>query len=494
MCLCILLVGCGRNMTMPVDTEHSGEILMNIHCASCHLLPKPENLDKTTWKSYILPRMGYMLGFRDQPDSSLIAFKDYGMGKKLGEKSPYLVNKTPKLSYNDWQRLQDYILDHAPNKLFGERPKIMDYTDLFEGKKVEMPFDRPATMLTAFVSPGHLISTDSNRGGILMHYNEKLELYKYDSLGINIVQAQKHDDTYWLTHMGLSFEATDDPNGFISNYFEDEKKPLVKVIENLTRPVHVAYGDLTGNGDIELVISEFGKWTGKLSWWKKINGKYERTDLMDMPGAIRSEIIDLNNDGKNDVVALFGQGDEAIYVFHNQGNGKFLTEKILSFPPTYGSTYFTMVDYNKDGFKDIIYTAGDNGDYPFIPKPYHGIRIFLNNGRNQFEESLFIPLYGVYKTIFGDFDRDGDQDFVAISYFPNHQDESFVFLENDGVENFTPKLINNKVSGRYLTMDSMDFDSDGDEDLVLGSYDWGQNSYNKGYIVPLVYLKNTSID
>jgi hypothetical protein len=438
--------------------------------------------------------MGYMMGFRHQPDSLLIAFTDYGKGKKIGEKSPYLTAKTPKLSQNDWKRLQDYILDLAPKKLPGERPKITEHTDLFQVQKIEMPFVRPATTLTSFISPGHIISADANRGGVLMHYNEKLELYKYDSLGINIVQAQKHNGIYWLTHMGLSFEATDDPNGFISNYSEERNNSPIKVIENLTRPVHVAYGNVSGNGGTELIVSEFGKWTGKLSWWKKVNGKYERTDLIDLPGAIRSEIVDLNKDGKNDIVALFGQADEAIYVFYNQGNGKFSTEKILSFPPTYGSTYFTMTDYDKDGFQDIIYTAGDNGDYPFIPKPYHGIRVFLNNGQNRFEKGVFIPLYGVYKTIFGDFDLDGYRDFVAICYFPNHDNESFVFLQNDGKDNFAPTLLNSESFGQWLTMDDLDFDVDGDKDLVLGAYDWGQNSKNNGYIVPLLYLRNTSID
>ena len=340
MYLPIVLIGCTQKPKHPQDTTLSGKLLMNLHCSPCHLLPNPEHLDKTTWGSYILPRMGYMLGIRDQPDSLLIAFTDYGEGKRIGEaSSPYLTAKEPKLSLNDWQRFQDYIIRLAPEKLAQNNPEVMGDTDLFQIQKVEMPFPRPATTLTTFIAPGHIISADANRGGILMHYDKNVAAYKYDSVGTNVVHLEKRDSIYWLTHMGLSFTATDDPNGFISNYLEDGT--ITKVVENLTRPVHVAYGDLTGKGNTELVVSEFGKWTGKLSWWKKKGEKYVRTDLINLPGAIRSEIVDLNKDGKNDVVALFGQGDEAIYACYNQGDGKFIIEKILQFPPTYGSTYFT---------------------------------------------------------------------------------------------------------------------------------------------------------
>lgn len=466
---------------------------MNVHCSSCHLLPNPENLDKLTWRLHVLPRMGYMLGFRNQPDSAIVAFDDLGEGKNISEKtSPYLSVKTPQLSTESWQRLQDYIIGLAPEKLPKKEPKINAYTKLFEVQKIKMPFIRPATTFAKFMAPGHLISADANNGGILMHFNAKMQLYKSDSVGINMVHIDKHDDGYWLTHMGNSFIATDEPNGYVMRY--SENTGFEKVIDNLTRPVHVAYGDLTGNGDTEMIISEFGKWTGKLSWWKKKNGKYGAMSLINLPGAIRSEIVDLNRDGKNDVIALFGQGDEAVYVFYNQGNGKFVHEKILQFPATYGSSYFKMIDYNQDGFLDILHTAGDNGDYEPIAKPYHGIRVFLNDGHNQFKEKLFIPIYGVYKAIAEDFDLDGDIDFAAISYFPKYNREYFVFKENLGNDWFMPKLVKELDVGRWLTMDSFDYDGDGDKDLVLGWYDWEQKSIHNGHIEPLVYLKNTSLN
>jgi len=41
-------------------------------------------------------------------------------------------------------------------------------------------------------------------------------------------------------------------------------------------------------------------------------------------------------------------------LFTNKGNGKFQQEEVVRFPPIYGSSFFELVDLNKDGHPDII--------------------------------------------------------------------------------------------------------------------------------------------
>ena len=105
----------------------------------------------------------------------------------------------------------------------------------------------------------------------------------------------------------------------------------------------------------------------------------------------------------------------------------------MSFPVIYGSSSFELDDFNHDGFKDILYTCGDNGDYTGnVLKNYHGVYIYLNDGKNNFTQKYFFPIHGCYKAIARDFDKDGDLDIAAISYFPdlkNQPQESFVYLE-----------------------------------------------------------------
>lgn len=111
-----------------------------------------------------------------------------------------------------------------------------------------------------------------------------------------------------------------------------------------------------------------------------------------------------------DIVALFGQGDEGIYTYYNEGQGKFKEVRTLRFPASFGSSFFALYDFNADGHEDILYTCGDNADYSPILKPYHGIRIFTNDGKNNFKQTWFYPLHGAYKALPVDFDRDGDVD------------------------------------------------------------------------------------
>ncbi len=253
---------------------------------------------------------------------------------------------------------------------------------------------------------------------------------------------------------------------------------------------------------MDVVTCEFAKWTGKLSWWKNLgNGNFERTILRNKPGAVKAYIKDWNNDGKNDIIALFGQGDEGIFIYYNQGDGKFSEEAVLHFPPSYGSTFFNLYDFNNDGFDDIIYTAGDNADFPPILKHYHGIYIYLNDGQNHFTQDKFLQLNGAYGAIPADYDGDGDIDIAAISFFPDYQnqpDESFVYYENDGTGNYTLSTIDNPTMGRWIVMDAGDYDGDGDKDIILGSLAFEvipDNGLVEKWVkdgIPFILLENTT--
>lgn len=171
-------------------------------------------------------------------------------------------------------------------------------------------------------------------------------------------------------------------------------------------------------------------------------------------------------------MALFGQGDEGFFGYINKGVGQFEERLLLRFPPAYGSSSFRLFDFNADGHPDILYTCGDLADFPPLRKPYHGIRIFQNDGKANFKEVFFQPLQGAYGAVPADFDLDGDLDIAAISFFPDFQhapQSGFVFFENQGGMKMKARTFPFSDKGRWLLMDAADFDTDGDLDLVLGS-------------------------
>src|SRR5690606_17124228 len=139
-------------------------------------------------------------------------------------------------------------------------------------------------------------------------------------------------------------------------------------------------------------------------------------------------------------------------LFENAGGGQFRETPLLRFPPSYGTTHFELADFDGDGHFDILYVNGDNGDYAPIPKPYHGIRIFLNDGRNRFgQAAYFFPMHGAFQARARDFGGDGDLDIAAVAFYPEYRpptSEGFVYLESRGDLTFAASTFPGSNEGR----------------------------------------------
>ena len=271
----------------------------------------------------------------------------------------------------------------------------------------------------------------------------------------------------------------------------------------LHRPTDVLPLDLNQDGREDLAVTEHGHRIGSVFWLEKTEQGYKRHTLLELPGALNFSSGHFNNDGIPDLVTLTGQAREAVHLFLSTGPGRFEHRMILTRHPAWGHSHIEVVDFDKDSHPDLLITNGDNGESENnAPKPYHGVRLHLNDGNNNFNEAFFFPQYGAYRAMAEDFDEDGDLDIASIAYFGRYDlspNTGFVYLQQDKPLKFTAHTLPASRSGRWLTMDTGDIDKDGDIDIVLGALNGGpvQNNLPSQFYdqwwdnpVPVLILKN----
>lgn len=463
-----------NNNTSDVKSEtliSKGERLALNYCQRCHLFPQPSLLDKKTWTNSVLPNMGWRLGVRENgtdPYADLLPAEE----KIIRQAGVY--PETPAIADADWKAIKEYYENAAPSEPLPQENKFNAPAVLtgFEPKLIKFD-DKPlpqTTLLKYDNRTAQLYVGDAQKNLYILDKKFRLsDSWQIESPPTDIDFPSNASPR--LLTIGV-FSPSDQRVGRLASL--DTAKVLPEsgvLIESLQRPVQFAAADLNMDGKEDVLICGFGNHTGKLSWYNGMNPSKEHI-LKSLPGARCAEIRDLNNDNKPDITVLMSQAYEQVSIFYNEGNGVFSEKKVLDFPPVYGVSYFELTDFNKDGFQDILLVNGDNWDLSPIKKNYHGIRLFLNDGRDNFKETFFYPLYGASKALARDFDNDGDLDIAAISIFTDQEkaELGFVYLLNEGSYKFKPYILPQAALGKWLTMEAGDFDKDGDIDLVLGSY------------------------
>jgi hypothetical protein len=460
-------------------TNFTGNQLAEIHCSSCHLFVEPDLLPKSSWKNDVLPAMGHRLGIYKgnvRPDSLF----DNGRSGEVVKKAN-IFPEQPLLAREDWDKIVDYYLDNAPDTILPPKRANKIKMGLKHFKYRESVFSHTpslTTMVKILPENRGVVYADSKRNINSLTFLTK-DLEKDFILGLKTAPIDFYEryDTIYLTTTGKNIFPNDVSDGSLQKIVAkgtSESYTSKELIPNLQRPVKMAYGDLNNDGLEDVVACEYGNETGKLVWYENIGGDtYTMRTLGNRSGAISAVIKDANGDGLDDIFVLMAQGDEGVFYYQNQGDGTFTTKRLLSFLPLNGSQYMELVDFNDDGFDDILYVCGDNADKTPLLKDYHGIYIFLNDGNLNFGQSYFYHLNGAYKAMPRDYDLDGDLDIAAISFFPDYvgsPEESFVYLENKGNLNFEDYSFPESINGRWIVMDAEDMDADGDIDLALGSF------------------------
>jgi FG-GAP-like repeat len=464
----------------------------------CHDFPEPKLLDKKTWVAGVLPQMAPRLGVAAQSLSEEMS------------RDPRMVVLPQSVSMPDWEAIVAYYREQAPDSLPDQSLPSVPTVDpnLFKVGPFAPDLKSSGIITLLQIDSIHRrIFVGEAGSNTLRVFDFSRRLLSTTQLGSPPTALVVDNADVLVLESGI-LNPNDEPRGSLLRFGVDANGSLRKervVIDSLIRPVFFQQFDFDGDGKKDYLICEFGNNVGRLALYHAVAFGFERRVLDPGPGAVRFEIRDMTGDGAPDVVALFAQANERIVLFENDGKGNFTKgERVLAhFPPVYGSMYFSLHDFNGDGNVDILYVNGDNFDYSRVLKPYHGLRILENDGRNNFRERFFFPIYGAARAEAADFDGDGDLDIVATSNFADvhhHPERSIMFFQNDGGYNFRPYAFTIAANNQWNLSAVGDLNADGRPDVIVGAMDLGsiarfQQQYSAGGLEttkqPILFFENT---
>ncbi len=445
-------------------------------CGDCHVMPRPQSFVKQDWPREV--GQGYML-YRVSGRVDLQIPKQDDVVRYYVEQAPDRLQMPPSITGNPPSRVRFQPLEITRQPTlndarrvpcvshltwadigFGSGPAIF-YCDLGTGSlNAYWPgSDAPSIKRIASLrQPVHLEPCDLDNDG-----NQD---WVVADLGEFMAADSDLGSVIWLRRV---------PN-------KDEFENVV-LAAGLGRVADVRPGDFDADGDTDLIVAEFGwRKTGKI--FMLVNQglqanekpKFIRQDIDNRHGAIHLPTVDLNGDGRLDFVALISQEFEAVAAFINNGQGGFDTINIWAAPdPTYGSSGIKLVDVDNDGDMDVLYCNGDSFDHG--PKPYHSVQWLENQGEFPFVHHPISELPGVLAVDAGDYDDDGDIDFVAAALLPPliNQElsktgvESLVLFEQVSPGQFQRTWIEQSQC-HHGSIASGDFDGDGKVDLAVSNF------------------------
>ncbi len=472
----VLALGCSRKQERAPASEPPDapdDIVEQVHafCGACHAYPPADTFPRRHWKLEV--ERGYRffdesaLPLKPPPFASVVRYYE----SRAPEELPDLTYPKPS---RDLDLSFDPISYPGPEVNGSYAISNVNVVHLTDPKRPEILACDMRHGLVMLLKP----SDPEPKWKVIARvpHPAKTEVVDLDGDGINDIL---------VADLG-SFTPTDKRDGtvvWLRGKADGTFEPIT-LLRNVGRVSDVRAADFRATGKKDLVVAVFGlQHTGELLFlenhttdWSKPSFTSRVLDARH--GTIHVPIVDLNGDGKPDIVALISQEHEVIVGYLNEGNGKFRKQTLYSAPhPGYGSSGIEMVDLDGDGKLDILYTNGDVLDEPYLFKPYHGVQWLKNKGNLTFEHQALTPMYGAHRAVAADFRGDGKKGIVAASFLPVEGFPERVKRKADALILLDPKKAGGydrhslaRVDADHVSCAAGDLYGTGRADIVVGNF------------------------
>ena len=260
--------------------------------------------------------------------------------------------------------------------------------------------------------------------------------------------------------------------------FTNEPAKLAGGLTSSAGGVHA--GDFDGDGDIDLVVADWGAHPNPDSstpasavtlrlYVNDGHGTFTAGPTMPAPegsSATDVDFADIDGDFDLDIVLTNRNGQSRL--FANDGKGNFTdVTRALAFPKKRGPFSFNaeLCDLDHDGDLDILYDSAASS------LAGHTSQVLINDGTGHFRDDTEARVTGEARTDdnqlkCADIDNDGDYDLVVASL----SNPTEKLLRNDGTGHFTNvNGIFPRANDPTLAIDLGDFNGDGRLDLFTAN-------------------------